>query len=60
MKSETKEILTNMPHPITIIWHVLVDKGIITRDDLINKATELSGLSEKEFSKVMAVLEGEK
>lgn len=40
-----------------VVTELLIDKGIITRDEIRQKAIKLSGLSEDEFDEKLKVLE---
>jgi hypothetical protein len=58
LTKEQLEVLEELPKPIDIIWHLLIEKGVVTRTELTRMAFELSGLTEEEFAKKMKVLEG--
>jgi hypothetical protein len=53
------KVAKELPEPINILWHLLIEKGVVTRTELTRMAFELSGLTEDEFAKKMKILEGE-
>ena len=54
---EKIKIMTKLPNPINVLWNVLLDKGIVTKEELYAKSLEMSGLSEKEFNRQLKKLE---
>lgn len=52
-KKQKKEL----PRPVDVLWHALVEKKIVTQEDLYKKGLELSGMTKEEFDKALGVEE---
>lgn len=52
-------VANELPEPISILWHLLIEKGIVTRNELTQMAFGLSGMSRDEFAAKMKILEEE-
>lgn len=55
---EQQKAVEELPAPINILWHLLIEKGVVTRKELTKMAFELSGMTVEEFEAKMKILEG--
>jgi hypothetical protein len=58
LTKEQEKVVKELPNPLNILWHLLIEKGVVTKKELTQMAFDLSGMSRDEFEAKMKILEG--